>query len=835
MNFTHPLFLILLLIVPLLWRYPRRLNNRWQGWLRTMVFALLILALSGPVLITRDDAPYEVLILDESASLGEAGRHAAQGALARWLEKRDSATKSAVVLIDDPKAVPLPVSDANRFSGVTEVIHITNPFSTSSLGDALEAAGQAIPLGSTGTITLVSDGLSTDRRWGPAVQTLIGRGIRIESERLPRDEDDLYPARLRTEPALRVGQSTKIVVAVVGRGRGIRVRLSESGGEQLAESPEFDSEGRREIALEIEPRAVGFKSLTAEVRSVSADSNPANNRISSVIAVNPPTRVLYLGERTRGGARQLSRLLGPGFEIEDGSGWVLDQETALGVVDLVVIDDRMSEQLPVAFQERLVAAVRDEGLGLLYAGGSASFGSGGFDGTPLAKSLPVEIAQQSEKTDPSTALAVVIDTSGSMRGQRMDLAKQVARLSTRQLTAQDRVGIVEFYGNKQWALPLQSAADKISIDRALGRMQAGGGTVLLPAIEEALYALKNAKTRFKHILVITDGGIESADFEALLQRIVQAKIAVSTVLVGPQAHNQSLMDIAAYGRGRFYSASDRYALPQLQFKEPSTTKLPEYKAGSFAVAARGRSGWWGEVDPASVPPVSGFVETRARARAEVLVEVADGKQPVLATWRYGLGSVTALMTEPVGPGSEAWRTWDGYGRWLARVLERTANDIPSFMFSTQRTERTVIVKARRYAGASDAYPIATILPSGKRNQAEARFAQLAPDYFEATVVALPTEEIRLSTRSVDGQGATLGSGNLLVSNPSDELADEAQVDPALGLDLEQLSAATSGQVATAQAGQGALRANTLWWPLALLALIFYLSEIIYRRLPGTAQ
>ena len=45
---------------------------------------------------------------------------------------------------------------------------------------------------------------------------------------------------------------------------------------------------------------------------------------------------------------------------------------------------------------------------------------------------------------------------------------------------------------------------------ALNRLDAGGGTVIMPAIEEAYYGLQNIQTRFKHVLVLTDRRVLAA-------------------------------------------------------------------------------------------------------------------------------------------------------------------------------------------------------------------------------------------------------------------------------------------------------------------------------------
>ena len=839
-RFIYPLFLLLLLAVPLLWFYPLRLRDLTLGVLRSLLLIGVIIALARPVVLWNAGSGYQVLILDESLSLTAQQRQRVGQLADRWVAQIEDPKKSAVVLLSQQQGAEQQPAEM-RYAGI-DVVRVNSTHNTSSLSAALAAAERQIPDGSTGAITVISDGLSTDRRWGATVQSLIRRGIAVNTADIAGDGRDVYPAALVVDSVVRAGQTARVTVQVVGRAKGIRVRLLDAQGRQLAISSAVDSEGRSSVPLDFEPSAAGFMMLRAEVLPVPGDTDTQNNSLEKTLAVQTPLRLLYVGERMQGGAQRLAELLGKGFNIEDGSSRDL-RTMDLRDYDLAMIDDRTAARLPQTFQEQLAAAVRNEGLGLLFAGGKAAFGAGGYEGTTLAETLPVDIAQNTEKRDPSAALAIVIDTSGSMSGSRMDLAKQVARLAGRRLKAHDRIGIVEFYGNKRWALPLQSAANKISIDRAVGRMQPSGGTVLHPAIEEAFYGLKDIKTRYKHILIITDGGIESADFESLIQQIAQEHINVSTVLVGPQAHNQSLMDMAAWGRGRFYAASDRYSLPEVILKQPSTLKLPEYKTGVFQVTARGAEGWWGDVDRSKLPQLDGYAETRVRPGAEVVLEVSSSEHPVLATWHYGLGRVTALMTEPVGAGTARWSSWRDYGRVLARIAERTASDTTPFRFEIERNDGRVLLTARRYGKSVDSAPQAVILDSAGQRGARIEFRQLTTDRFVAELGVDPAIEFRAGATAIDATNRSLQPETFLVSEAAADIASESQVDPAASLDLRALAQATSGVVidaarpadarfAASSGGSGrSLTSYNLWWYTLLLALLLYLAELIYRRWP----
>ena len=842
-TFLLPLFLVLLPAAALPWLVRGRARARGHLVLRALVFLMLVLAIAQPVLLTSDTDVYQVVVADYTASVSPEARQIQREAIARLRAGAERRGVTSLVVMGDPGWRGRADAPDPQAFGVTLDVH--DAHSPSALGAALGAAGRRIPEGARGVIHLFSDGLATDRRWAPEVQQLIERGIVVHTYDLGVDERDVYPAGLMTGELVRVGQTARVAVDVAGRATGLRVRLLGPGGTEIATSAPVDSDGRVAVPLTFEPAAAGFLDVTAEVIVPGGqDANPRNNTLARSLAVQDPVRVLYLGERMRGASTRIASLLGRGFDVTDASPMRLDETFDFRAYDLVLLDDRPASLVPAAFQQRLADAVAHHGLGFVFSGGKSAFGTGGYEATPIAEIAPVEFVQRTEKRDPSAALAIIIDTSGSMTGTRMDLAKQVARLAVRRLKAHDRVGIVEFYGNKHWALPLQSAANKIAIDRAIGRMQATGGTVMMPALEEGFYGLKNVDTRYKHLLVITDAGVESSDYESMIRRIAKDGITVSTVLVGSQANNQLMIDLASWGKGRFYSVIDRYNLPELILKQPSTMKLPSYKAGAFAVQSRGGEGWWSDINRRAMPALSGYVETSLRDGADALMEIDGSADPLLATWRYGLGRVTALMTEPAGEGTRGWSGWPEYGRLLARVVTRTADDMRLFDYTISRADHVVTVTARRQSRDATLLPQAVVLDEQGGAGPSLAFGQDAPGHFSAHLAVDPRAPVRLL--------AGARQPTRLISTMADDVAPEQQVDPERGLDLEALAEASGGTYADAAAfmapettaspvaqlaapdpgpGSRAWSVFRLGPLLLVLSLMLYLAEIVYRRWP----
>ena len=336
-------------------------------------------------------------------------------------------------------------------------------------------------------------------------------------------------------------------------------------------------------------------------------------------------------------------------------------------VAAVVLDDVPADRLPPAAQASLRQAVLD-GTGLLVTGADRSFGPGGYADSSLAELLPVTMTQPMESVDPSTTLVLIIDTSASMTGARLDLAKEIARLAISHLKPHDKVGIVEFFAGRRWAASIQSAANRSVIDRALDRLTAGGGTTLYPAAEEAAFALRNVHTRTKHVLICSDGFLEDdAPFTKLVRRMADDGVTVSTVQVAqPDGSDNQMPAIARWGNGRYYIAADQYALPDLSLKVPQTTltsplvRAPsDLTAGNDPLLAGG--GTFGHVD--------GYARTRARPTADVLLKTAAG-DPLLARWRWGSGFVAVLPTQLGSAMTKQLQNEPAFARLLADLMRQ---------------------------------------------------------------------------------------------------------------------------------------------------------------------
>jgi Ca-activated chloride channel homolog len=823
--FLAPGFLWLALLAPVVWFVPARARDKTQAALRSLVILLLAIGLARPVVWRADEREHSVFVADLSASVAPESRARALAALgdAARILPRDAIT--TLVLIGDAEA-PAGFERVERLASKDAALAERG----SPLSAALDLAARSIPVGTRGSVTLVTDGLATDRRFASALIDLEERGIPVHTVQLASRRGTVEPARLESLGQLRVGHTSSIALELAGDAKDALVTLLGPGGE-IGRREHQTCETRGRVVFDYEPATEGFVTLEARVEEAGRVST-----LKSTFAVQRPFRVLYFGGRIAESKQKLSALIGPGFELESPSVSDAEKPLKLDGYDLALIDDARADSIPAETQQLIATSVVDRGIGLVMSGGESAFGPGGWAESPLAAVLPVECVQKEEKRDPSTTLALIIDTSGSMGGERIQLAKEVARLAMSRLLPHDKVGIVEFYGTKRWAAPIQSAANTIELQRAINRMDAGGGTIIMPAIEEAFYGMQNVQTRYKHVLILTDGGVETGAFEPLLRHMAEEGMNVSTVLIGPEAHSEFLVNIANWGKGRFYSVPDRFNLPEILLKQPTSTRLPGYKPGSFPVVTRGGSGWWGSVDRSKLAPLAGYVESNARPGAEVLIETDGDHHPILATWNHGLGRATALLTEPVGPGTEPWRAWKDYGRFLARVLARTAEDSSTpFRFALERRGDELTVVAERRRPGTEEPRAHEVDPRGDAGR-EFAFRARADGLYTSTVFAPRDREVRIVGTTA---GDNTASGVRVVSNArADEIAELA-VDPAEALDLARVAHATNGDeialgmLATTTPRAGGAQAPQRLAALApfafALALLLYLLEVFHRR------
>jgi len=87
-----------------------------------------------------------------------------------------------------------------------------------------------------------------------------------------------------------------------------------------------------------------------------------------------------------------------------------------------------------------------------------------------------EIRNPDQEERAATALVLVIDRSGSMQGERIEICKSAAIATVEFLTRKDYVGVVAFDSEAHWVVPMTKVTSAPAIAAQVSGLTADGGT-----------------------------------------------------------------------------------------------------------------------------------------------------------------------------------------------------------------------------------------------------------------------------------------------------------------------------------------------------------------------
>jgi len=152
----------------------------------------------------------------------------------------------------------------------------------------------------------------------------------------------------------------------------------------------------------------------------------------------------------------------------------------------------------------------------------------------------------------------MIDVSGSMAGTSIEQAREALLQALDRLRPDDRFGILQFSsGYREFSPePLLATSENLAKARQyVHRLQAGGGTEMLPALQH-LMIKPTTPGYLRHIVLLTDGdlGNEEDIFAELHRELGDARLY--TVAIGSAPNLFLATKMAQFGRGTFTHIAD---------------------------------------------------------------------------------------------------------------------------------------------------------------------------------------------------------------------------------------------------------------------------------------
>lgn len=808
--------------------------------LRCLAVALLALALARPQWNSGAADVSVVYALDVSRSVSSSYIQSA----IRWIADADREGQPAqsryVAFADQALLVPgpdglakVPVAPDTGGPGVLNQ-------SQTNLERALDQALLGLDRDRVKRLVLLTDGNQTEGDVWRMLPRLKAAGVRVfPVPAKPRDDADAWIDGIEVPGGLRAREPVKVAVRVYAP-REMRARVLLRNGATPAGSRAVQLHpGLNRIVFEARLDRPGLATLSAELQA-RGDGAVENNVVRQSAWVGTRAKVLYVEGQDGGATFLRDALAAQGIEVDVASVADLPASAAgFAAWDALVFSDVPAPSISAAQMQAVASYVRDLGGGLLFISGENVFGERGYNDTPLEDVLPVQFKAQEKRRD--LALVIVLDRSYSMKGRKMELAKEATRAALDLLEEQHQFGVVAFDSQTYIAVPLQSVRAKRKAEDQISRIQASGQTNIFPALGVVYRMLQKSEAKTKQVILLSDGDTHPADFEGLLKRMTGEKIGVSTVAIGEAADRELMKNIARWGNGRAYSTVSAEAVPQIFVEETRRAVRANLGEESFRPVLKRRMAAFDGVDIEQAPELKGFVASRARDNAEVLL-ATPSESPVLARWQYGLGKAVVFTSDVKNRWASKWLEWPGYGKlWsqVARdVMRRESGEQLDFRVDREGADAIVAVSA--------------LTPDGRfRGDLAPRVRMTAADG-ATTVLRLPrtgagSYQLRVALRAgaaatrfelVDSPG--LRRSAIAQAGPREIFyarSDEYRAFPPNMELLRTLAEQTGGKVAPAIAdvfarqGDESRQSQPLWPWLALLGLLFYLGDIFVRRAP----
>jgi Mg-chelatase subunit ChlD/uncharacterized membrane protein len=722
LELTDPLFLVGLVALPALAYYGYRTLvdfARWQRLLslfcRTLIVVLLVLASAGLTLLAPTREPFIVFAIDRSKSISEEARRQSEQFVDQALRVAGNHRSAFVYFAAEPRSVQ---SDRRAEIGPLDDMG-------TNLAAAIEVAAGSIPPSYVPHIVLLSDGNETT---GDALQAAARAGVPISTVSLPSPPDpEVQVSSVNVPPQVREGEPFDIEVVLDSNHADEGVVELYRGPFQVADLQHPDGhykivKGETRIKFRDTLTQGGLAIYKARIRAFQDQRLENNDNIGLVYALGKPRVLLLDSDPFQAKKHLVPALEQEGIQVEVRlPRGMPDSLSELQNYEMLILSNVPATALTQQKMEIAKFYVQELGGGLLMLGGEQSFGLGGYSKTVLEDILPVRSEFEREKEKPALAMVLLIDRSGSMEGQKMELAKEAAKSAVALLGPSDKIGVIAFDVASTWISELRPASDRAYVMDQISRIQANGGTHISPAMEMAYEALRTVPAKYKHVILLTDGEpnpTDHGDFQGIAASMALARITLSTVGVGADADKKFLEELATIGKGRFYFTDDPTSIPQIFAKETITASQSAINERPFVPIQVQHTPVLANLDFASAPELHGYVLTRPKEASELILATEKG-DPLLAWGRFGLGMSVAFTSDASTRWAGEWiSNWpDGYSKFWSQILRHAMrkNEAKGIQIQVEQNGRQakVILDAMDVAGRF-------------LNQAETKLAVIGP-------------------------------------------------------------------------------------------------------------
>jgi len=684
MIFTTPSALwLLLLILPVVGYlgFPRNKFRRVRDGsslvLRFVLLMLLIMALAGAQLVQSANRAAVAFLIDTSDSLGGVAQANAEAYIRESLQNMRPDDLAGVIVFGSEAQVVRTMSNSRELAPIRSQPNGGN----SNLEAAIRLGLALLPQDAVRRMVIFSDGLPTIGDALNAAQLAQSAGVEIDyilSERT-QTTPDVQITAVDVPPFLNENQEFNLIITLNStNSTTVNMRVLSSD-ETIYEELVTVREGENNYSIPLRSGESGFRDFKVQIDQT--DRFYENNTLSAFTRVEGIPRILIV---TGENGTEDSRYLVPALEENGLEVTTIPAEafptTSAGLAqyDSVILVNIPATSFSNQRMENLRAYISDLGGGLVVIGGDSAYGLGGYYRTPLEDILPVEVQIKDQERLPRLTIAYMIDRSGSMGALTEDgipyieLAKEAIIRSLEFLQPTDRAAVGSFDNEAYWIAPFQDVENRVQLQRLVGTLRSSGGTSILSGMRLVSESIILEPAEVKHIILLTDGGADSAGLVSLTQELYdQYNVTVSVISIGTEEAS-FLAQMAEAGHGNYHRIPDASTIPSIFTLETVLATRSYVQEQPFTPVVAEHPILQG-ID--GLPSLYGYVATTPRPAAQVVMSGFEPySDPILATWQYGLGRTVAFMSDATSRWGTDWVSWDGFSRFWGQAVRWTITE-----------------------------------------------------------------------------------------------------------------------------------------------------------------
>jgi uncharacterized membrane protein/Mg-chelatase subunit ChlD len=639
-------------------------------FVRLSVLGLFILALAEPRVVSRNNGLALIYALDVSDSMGEKVSDQSLSYILKTAGAKPEKDEAGLVVFGRDAAVELPP----RLSFPFEVVNARVAKDGTDLAKALSLAAAVVPEDKQGRIVLASDGVETEGNVAGILDDLKSRHVAVDVLPIQYEyQHEVWLERLDLPRQVKIGETYEASILLNSLQPGDGKLVLRENDKVIAEQNVHYDRGKNRYTLPLYFREPGYYEYVATIEPPPGqDGWQENNTAINFLYLKGEGKVLLVTD-PQGDPRDYETLVKALKDakrlVEVRSAFEFPRDAmSLMPYDCVVFVNVAADSFDPVQMQSLRDAVYNQGIGFLMVGGKNSFGPGGYHRTPVEEALPVDMDIAQKKVLPKGALVIVLHTCEFPEGNVW--AKRIAKEAIRVLGAQDEAGVLIYGpGGDQWVFPLTPASDYEHMVTLINQCQPSDMPSFQSIMQMGLTGLKASDAAAKHMIIISDGD-PSPPTPDLVNQFLTEKISVSTVVINPHGGEDisSMQALASVTGGRHYMVMDPNELPSIFIKEAKTLKRSMIQNTTFVPTVEFFSPLLKGID--AMPPLHAYVLTTPKARSITILKgpSKDEINPVLSTWRFGLGT-TAAFTSDLSPnwGSD-WVQWNQYEPFVKQLM-----------------------------------------------------------------------------------------------------------------------------------------------------------------------